>query len=116
MSYYDAILHLDSADPARLGLVLRNAANYLKALPDQNFSLEIVANGPAVLILTTLHKNLRQQALPILDSGVKLKVCANALAENGLTQENIWPECIVVPAGLVEIARLQKEGFAYIKP
>ena len=66
---YDVVLHLDSNDPAKMRLVLRNAANYL-----------------------------------------------TALAEHGIDPARVWPECEIVPAGLVEVVRLQREGFAYIKP
>ena len=45
-----------------------------------------------------------------------LLLCANALADNKIDHADIWPGCDVVPAGLVEIVRLQREGFAYIKP
>ena len=33
---YDVVLHLDSNDPAKMRLVLRNAANYLNALPGED--------------------------------------------------------------------------------
>lgn len=116
MGYYDLILHADSADPAILKMVIRNANNYLNALSSENFALIIVANAGAVKLLTNERQDLHELALPVLNRGVNLRVCANALAENHLTKENIWPQCQVVPAGLVEIARLQREGFAYIKP
>ncbi|MDE5878854.1 MAG: DsrE family protein, partial [Desulfovibrio sp.] len=51
-----------------------------------------------------------------MQRGVRFKICANALAENGIAHERLWPGCQVVPAGLVEVVRLQREGFAYIKP
>ena len=38
---YDVVLHLDSNDPAKMRLVLRNAANYLNALPGEDFQLHI---------------------------------------------------------------------------
>ena len=49
---YDLCLHMDSKDPAVLRLVLRNAANYIKALPEERFQLVVVANGPAVTQFT----------------------------------------------------------------
>lgn len=116
MANYDAILHLDSSDPERLRLVLRNAANYLNALPDKKFNLEIVANGGGALLLTNKNDALHELALPVLKRGVKLKICANAMAEHGLEKNEIWPETIVVPAGLVEVVKLQEAGYAYIKP
>lgn len=116
MAFYDTILHLDSSDPAMLKLVLRNANNFLNALPKESFQLVIVANGGGAPLLSKKEKELHELAAPILARGAKLKICANAMADHGLTKEDIWEECEIVPAGLVEIVRLQKNGFSYIKP
>lgn len=99
-----------------LRLVARNAANYLKALPPKTFQLQIVANAGAVTLFTNDKKDLYELVKPLMAEGVIFKLCANALAENSIPKENIWPGCEIVPAGLVEIVRLQRLGFAYIKP
>lgn len=116
MDFYNAILHLDSADPAMLRLVLRNASNYLAALPNERFKLEIIANGDGATLLTKDRKELHELAKPLLEAGITLKICANAMAEHKIAKDEIWPECVIVPAGLVEIVRLQKAGYSYIKP
>lgn len=116
MAVFDLVLHLDSPDPAMFRLVARNAANYLNALPEEKFELRVVANGGAATLFTLDHGELRELALPVAARGVVFNVCANALAEHGISREQLWPECQVVPAGLVEIVRLQRAGFAYIKP
>lgn len=116
---YDVCLHLDAKDPAILGLVLRNAENYLKGLPGESFRLDVVANGGGATLFAAEGPDfaeLKARAAALMKAGVRFKVCANALAENGIAHERLWPGCQVVPAGLVEIVRLQREGFAYIKP
>ena len=55
-------------------------------------------------------------ALPLMEKGLKIRLCRNALNDNNLTEADLWPGVEVVPAGLVEIVRLQQAGFAYIKP
>ena len=99
-----------------LRLVLKNAANYIKGLPGEKFQLAVVANGPAVILFTDEHADLRELAAPLLAQGVRVMLCANALADNKIDHARLWPGCSVVPAGLVEVVRLQREGFAYIKP
>lgn len=116
MSFYDAILHLDSKDPAMLQLVLKNANNYLNGLPDENFQLHIVVNGAGVTLFTNDHQDLKDLAHPVKMRGVKFKLCANAIKEHNINSQNLWDWCDIVPAGLVEVVRLQREGFAYIKP
>ncbi|MBO4300886.1 MAG: DsrE family protein [Desulfovibrio sp.] len=113
---FDLCLHIDSKDTAVLRLVLANASNYFKALPDTPFHLVVVANGPAVTQFTTDNTECSALAAPLLKRGLRILLCANALADNGINKDTLWPGCEVVPAGLVEIVRLQREGFAYIKP
>ena len=113
---YDLCLHIDSKEPAILKLVLMNAANYIKALPNERYQLVVVANGPSAAQFHKSNEEFRAIAAPLQEQGLRIRVCANALANNNMTAEDLWPGCEVVPAGLVEIVRLQREGFAYIKP
>lgn len=113
---YDLCLHADSNDVATVRLVLKNAANYIKGLPGRKFKLHVVANGPAVTLFTREHQDLYDMAKPLMEQGVEFKLCSNALNDNKLTGEHIWPGCQIVAAGLVEIVELQRNGFAYIKP
>ena len=117
--YYDLCLHLDAKDPAILGLVLRNAQNYLNALPDEAFQLDVVANGGGATLFAGEgpdFEDLKAKVAALMQHGVRFKICANALAEHEVAHESLWPGCEVVPAGLVEVVRLQRQGFAYIKP
>ena len=116
---YDVCLHLDARDPAMLALVLRNAENYLNGLPGESFRLDVVANGGGAPLFAAEgpeFAELKARVAALIRRGVRFKVCANALAENGVAHDRLWPGCEVVPAGLVEVVRLQREGFAYIKP
>ena len=113
---YDLCLHIDSKEPAILNLVLKNAANYIRGLPGERFQIVVVANGPAVTQFAIGNEEFRAKAAPLQDQGLRILLCANALADNSISPDAIWPGCDVVPAGLVEIVRLQREGFAYIKP
>lgn len=99
-----------------LRLVLRNCNNYLNALPGEDFRLEVVANGGGATLFTMAHADLHEEAVPVMSRGVVFKICANALAEHKIPHEDVWPGCRIVPAGLVEVVMLQRQGFAYIKP
>lgn len=112
----DLCLHVDLNDAALLALALKNARNYQNALPGETFELVMVGNGPAVTLFTADQSALRETAQPLMDRGLKIRLCRNALNDNNLTEADLWPGIEVVPAGLVEIVRLQKAGFAYIKP
>ena len=111
---YNVCLHLDARDPAMLGLVLRNAENYLNGLPGETFQLVVVANGGGAPLFAgdgAAFDELRAKTAALMARGVRFRICANALAENDIAHDRLWPGC-----GLVEVVRLQREGFAYIKP
>lgn len=112
---YDVVLHIDSGEESRFRLVARNCRNYLNALPEEKFELVVVANAAAVTLFTG-HDELRELAEPLMADGIRFKLCANALAEHDIDPVSLWPGCLVVPAGLAEIVKLQRSGYAYIKP
>lgn len=113
---YDLVLHIDSKEESFLRMCLRNAENYLNALPEEKFALCLVANGGGAEQFTRNIPELHKKAEELVQRGLKIKVCANAMAEHGIAKEELWSICEVVPAGLVEIVRLQRQGFAYVKP
>lgn len=113
---YNALLHLDSNDPEMLGFVCRNANNYLNGLPNEKFELQIVANGGGASHFTKDHHEVAELVKPLMAKGVKFKICANALREQNIDPASLIDGCEVVPAGLVEVVKLQRAGFAYIKP
>lgn len=115
MNKYDLLLHVDKTDNS-LEIAFSNAVNYANALRDEVFTMILVANSHAVTRLTkdnTAIKNALEQAC---GQGLSVYVCNNALNSTGTRAEDLFPQCRVVPAGLVEIVRLQREGFAYVKP
>ena len=82
-------------------------------------TIEVVANAAAVRALTreAARDSGRSAAFAALqEAGDLLAVCANALAANGVGADALVPSAHVVPAGVVELAQRQQEGYAYIKP
>jgi uncharacterized protein len=113
--YYDLLLHVDT-DDASLTAALRNAANYTKAGIDVPYNIALVVNGKAVSLLrrdTCLHK---EAITALCSQNMRLYVCNNALKEQSIDAASLVPEAEVVPAGIVQIVTLQREGFAYVKP
>ena len=115
MSDYDIVLHVDKPDGSQ-AIAFTNAVNYAKALPDENFSMVLVVNSKAVTQLTRNHAEIRESLDRATGQGLAVLVCNNALESTGTKPEELFPQCRVVPAGLVEIVHLQRKGYAYIKP
>lgn len=113
---YDLVFHVDSDDPKILALAFSNVANYKAALPDEKFRMVLVANGPAVKRFTRADRDLAEQGEALAAQGLEIRLCNNALKKFAIDREHLWPCAAVVPAGVVELVALQRDGFAYIKP
>lgn len=116
MSEYDLLVHVDDNDSSRLNLAFSNVSNYMAALPGKKFRVVMVLNGPAVQLLTGDHEDLARTGTELMTQGLSIKACQNALRKFGIASSSLWKGVEIVPAGIVEIVRLQHEGFTYIRP
>jgi uncharacterized protein len=113
------LIHVDELK--KWDLALTNARNMLD-YGDQvgmNFEIEIVANSEAVRELQEAQAQADDRYDRIRDLAletVKFMACRNALAGYEIRESSLIPFVEVVPSGVVEIAKKQHEGFAYIKP
>ncbi len=115
---YHYVLQMSDMDPSKQELILNNAANLLQAYPPSAVEIEIVAYGPGLRLLFADNVNAeRIQSLAM--SGVRFSACGNTL--KGMTKQlgyepKLNPDAKVVPAGVVRIGELVKQGYIYIKP
>lgn len=113
---YDLVVHMDACDKDLLDLALNNITNYLTALEGKTpCSVTLVANAAAVKLFTRDCPQTARIA-ELADKGVIFRLCANALRKHNLQREDLVDACTVVPAGMVELVRLQDAGCAYVKP
>ena len=100
---------------------LNNIQNHINAVGADNLELSVVMHGDGLGLLQTANENQQLQGLisGLKTEGVKFVVCNNTLVGRDLDAEtdlfDVWPEDIV-PSGVAELAKLQTEGFVYIKP
>ena len=109
------IFHIDWDNEDALIMALNNMENLLKEVPVEEAAIYLVANGVAV--------KLFQRATPytsriekLSDVGVRFFVCNNSLRNLGIERDELMESFEIVPAGILELIRLQAEGCAYIKP
>lgn len=112
---YNLLMHMDTEDSALLELTIGNITNYLAALSKEKHDVRLVANADAVKLFT---KNCpkSQELRNLCAKGLIIDLCANALRKHNLNKADLLDCCSIVPAGVVEIVRLQNDGFAYVKP
>lgn len=100
------IFHVDEL--AKWDLTIKNVNNLLAAKPDA--TVEVLANAEAVKYFIT------DEAEELASLGATFLVCGNALKAHEISEEDVPSFLEVVPAGVVELAKKQDLGYAYIRP
>jgi len=112
---YKAVIQVSDNDPAKWNLALNNARNAQQELGKENVQLEIVAYGPGINMLK-LESEVGGRLAEAKDNGVVIIACGNTMKGQKLAPGDMHPAAKIVPAGVVEIIKRQKEGYAYIRP
>ena len=127
------VYHINYDDPKAQAGALGNIQNHINAVGKENLDLKVVlhGNGLALLLepeylektrkmkygnadvnMTARIDNLKQQ-------GVIFNVCNNTLKGRNISYtEHLYDvsEKSIVPSGVAELAKLQTQGYTYIKP
>lgn len=112
------VYHFDnSATQALKGL--RNMRNHLDVDPAAKLTAVSHAEGVDFLMEDAKAANGTEFA-PLVSAlkarGVRFEVCEITLKNRNLKKEQFNQDAEFTPSGVVRVARLQKEGAAYIKP
>ena len=107
----------DAANQALSGL--RNIRNHLDV--DASAKITVVSHGEGVDFLMEDAKDRNGNPYDALVSalvarGVSFEVCEITLKNRNLKKEQFIQEANFTPSGVVRLARLQTQGFGYIKP
>lgn len=112
------VYHFDNA--AAQGLKgLRNVRNHIETDPTAKITVVTHAEGIDMLMEGAKSANGTEYA-PLVSAlksrGVTFEICEITLKNRGLKKEQFIQEADFTPSGVVRLARLQKQGYAYIKP
>jgi intracellular sulfur oxidation DsrE/DsrF family protein len=99
--------------------VLHNIANELDAEP--NTKIVVVAHGKGIDFLLKDAKDANGNPFtPELETlgmrGVEFRVCNNTLKTRHIDKSRVVPDAKIVPSGVAEIAKLESQGYVYLKP
>ncbi len=98
---------------------LRNVRNHLDTDPKAKITIVAHAEGVDMLMEGAKAANGTEFA-PLVSAlkgrGVTFEICEITLKNRDLKKEQFIQEADFTPSGVVRIAKLQKQGFAYIKP
>ena len=111
------VFHIDWDNEEPLIMALNNMENLLKEVPAEEAVIYLVANGVAVkLFQLERAAQYISRIEKLFDIGVRFLVCNNSLRNLGIECDELMESCRIVPAGILELIRLQDEQCAYIKP
>jgi len=127
------VYHINYDDPKLQTAALRNVQNHINAVGAENLDIKVVlhGNGLALLLdpdsLARLPKFKHANATDdmtaeidgLRDQGIQFQVCANTIKGRSVDQANdlyYVEEVDIVPSGVAQLAILQAQGYAYIKP
>ena len=109
------VMQVSDADPGKWNLALNNAKNLQQAYGADKIDIEIVTYGPGVNMLK-LDSVVANRIDEAKQAGVAIVACQNTMRNMKLTEADMLPNTSYVPAGVVEIIKKQREGYAYIRP
>lgn len=112
------VYHVD--DVEKVGEALANLRNHIIGTGGPGKAdLKVVINGPALKAFHAKSAEARvSSALDMLtQSGVRFEACKNTMRGQEVTLADLLPGFVEIEkGGVVRIAELQMQGFAYIKP
>ena len=111
----DVVFHVSAGDREAVEAAFGNAENLLADESVELGVVALVANGDAVAHLRA-GSDLASDVTVLVDRGVSVRACGNALERRGLSAAELVGGVEVVPSAMGELARLQAEGYAYIRP
>ena len=119
------VYHINYDNPKQQGGALRNIQNHINATGAENLDLKVVlhGNGLSLLLPKFKHANATDDMIAKIDGlreqGVQFQVCANTIKGRNVDMANdlhYVEESDIVPSGVAQLAVLQSQGYAYIKP
>jgi len=109
------VLQVSEGDPKVWNLALNNAENVQEALGKDKVTVEIVAYGPGLKMLTSDSK-VAGRVNGALDRNVKLIACGTTMTKMKVTEADLIGGVSVVPGGVIQIMQRQSEGWSYVRP
>lgn len=128
------VYHADFADPRRFSAMLTSINNmvgyYQNEMIDYDIRIVFVAHGIRFVtddklsgtpfaedkVMAERRENIKGRLNSLVDvNEVRLEVCDITRSQINLEQGKLYGNTASVPSGVVQIAKLQHEGFAYIK-
>jgi intracellular sulfur oxidation DsrE/DsrF family protein len=112
---HKVVFQVSDGEPQKWYLTLSNVKNVQQDLGIKNVQIEVVVYGPG-LDMVLLETEIAEKIDEAIGRGVKIVACENTMIGRKLTHADMYPAIDYVKAGVVELMKRQREGWAYIRP
>lgn len=115
------VYHINTNDDKTLNAALGNVQNHINAVGKDNIDMVVVMHGNGVDLLKKANKDadMQSKVINLKNQKVRMKVCGVTLKKKNIDYKNDLFDVAkedIVPSGVAELARLQGQGYVYIKP
>jgi hypothetical protein len=125
------VYHVNYYGPQHQNAALRNIQNHINAVGAENLDLRVVMHGDGISLLLypdsvegtkmkegNANDQMQARITGLKNQGVRFEICANTLKGRKVALEDLYDadQADVVPSGVAELAKLEGQGFSYIKP
>lgn len=99
--------------------VLGSLRNHVRAVGQDKLTARVVLQGPGIHLLRDARDDdgLREAVDWLRAHGVRFEVCRNSLVDQAVLPSELYgvEAKDIVPAGVAELARLEADGFTYLR-
>ena len=107
------VFQVNEDDSRKWNTVLANLNNVQEELGKVDIAVVVIGPGLGMLKADALTANGVQDAMA---AGVRFVACGNSMQAQHLTKDDMIDGIDYARAGYVEVMRLQKLGYAYVRP
>jgi len=109
------VLQVSDDNPKTWNQALNVIENLQQAYGKENVDIKLVALGYGIGILTLDSPN-GGRVQDALKGGAQIAACEVTMGRRKLSRDDMLPNISYVPAGVVEIIQLQKQGWSVLRP
>ncbi len=107
------VFQVNEDDSRKWNTILANINNVQEELGRVDVTVVVIGPGLGMLKADALTANRVQDAMA---AGVRFVACGNSMQAQHLTKDDMIDGIAYAKAGYVEIMRLQRQGWPYIRP
>lgn len=110
---YKIVFQLTSGDTAVHRSLIKQLHNALNAAPKS--TIEVVCHNNGLFFLVTAKTYQSEEVHKLKAQGVVFAACENSMRSHKVKREELLPDAVTVPSGVIEIVKKQRKHWAYIK-